>query len=127
MLISAQRLRHTKDITAVYQYGHKRGHRLLRLYAKPSQLSHSRATVVVSQQVDRRAVGRNLIKRRLRAALTMILPNLAAPHDIVIVANPAAAKADYQALQQALISTCQQQHLYDPIQHFSKTVRAKIN
>ena len=58
--------------------------------------------MAVSRKVDRRAVGRNRIKRVLRDAVRHLLPELAGG-DFVVVARHAAASADNEQIRQALI------------------------
>ena len=55
--------------------------------------------IVVGQKVDKRAVVRNKIKRRLRSILSQILP----PHTgLVIIAKPSILGLSYQILKQKL-------------------------
>lgn len=68
----------------------------------PTQLGIS-----VSQKVSKRAVVRNLIKRRLRVAFFSLLPQMSSGWQVVIVVKPGAAECDYgqflQELKQLLI------------------------
>lgn len=102
MLPRQQRLRFSTDIQAVYAQGAKAYHPLFRLLALPTRLASSRATVVVSKRVDKRAVVRNQVKRRLRALLLQRLQLCKKPHDIVLLAQPKAAKATAAELGQVL-------------------------
>lgn len=94
MLPRSRRVRLTADIQTVYSKGVKSYHSLLRISALPTTQAHSRATVVVSKRVHGNAVVRNRIKRRVRAALQRLLPNMRASYDIVVVAQAKAAQAD---------------------------------
>lgn len=48
----------------------------------------TRMTVVVSKQVSKRAVDRNRLKRRLRAHMAKLLPQLKRTVDMVITVQP---------------------------------------
>ncbi|MBI4407205.1 MAG: ribonuclease P protein component [Candidatus Kerfeldbacteria bacterium] len=102
MLPRQQRLRLSADIQAVYARGMKSYHPLFRLLALPTKLAQSRATVVVSKRVDKRAAVRNQVKRRLRALLLRRLKTLSQPHDVVLLVQPKAAKATAAELGQVL-------------------------
>lgn len=60
----------------------------------------ARMGLAVSRKVDKRAVGRNRIKRILREAFRLMRPQLASG-SYVVVARPAAATADAAALRAA--------------------------
>lgn len=63
----------------------------------------ARLGLAVSRKVDRRAVGRNRIKRVLRETFRHLRPQLA-PGSYVVVARPAAAAADGATLRAAFLS-----------------------
>lgn len=63
----------------------------------------ARLGLAVSRKVDRRAVGRNRIKRVLRETFRHLQPQLT-PGSYVVVARPAAAAADGVTLQAAFVS-----------------------
>lgn len=58
-----------------------------------------RPRIVVSQKVDKRAVVRNKIRRRLRSILNQILPSSTG---LVIIARPSIRHLSYQLLKQKL-------------------------
>jgi ribonuclease P protein component len=53
-------------------------------YIKRSQDKNSRVAVVVSRKVNKSAVVRNRIRRRLYEAVRLNLPNFSEPYDIII-------------------------------------------
>ena len=86
----------------------RRGSRLLVVHARRADAlrtdAHddvSRVGLVVSKAVGN-AVVRTRVKRRLRAQMALLLPSLPAGTDVVIRANPAAARATSQELGEAL-------------------------
>ena len=62
----------------------------------------SRAAVIVGLKVHKRSTKRNLIKRRLRAALQKFLPDFKAIVDVAIVAEPESVGRDQKSLAAAL-------------------------
>ena len=65
-----------------------------------------RAACVVSKKVSPRAVGRNLIKRRARAILSPLLPDLPAAH-YVFYAKKEALHADFSSIKNDLSKMCE--------------------
>lgn len=111
MVKQQQRLHRTADISAVYRRGKKVYHPLIRFLYLPNQRTSPRCTVVVSYKVSTQATQRNVVKRRLRAALRPQLLHLVQPHDMIVIAQPAARQASYQQLVQAFDQVVRQAKL----------------
>jgi ribonuclease P protein component len=96
------RLRKSSDFRRVYAARRRRDGRLLAVYCLPNQLAHVRVGLVVSTKVGG-AVVRNKVKRRLREVCREWLEG-AGHHglDLVIVARPESATAEFQDLRQEL-------------------------
>ena len=62
----------------------------------------NRVMVSVPKRLFKRAVRRNLLKRRLREAFRLLIPRLDDHTSYVVVARAAAAKADYRTLADSL-------------------------
>jgi ribonuclease P protein component len=58
-------------------------------------LPATRFGISVSQKVSKKAVIRNLLKRRLKAALRQLLPQVAAGWSVVIGVRPSAQGCEY--------------------------------
>jgi ribonuclease P protein component len=85
MLKSQNRLRKRADINRVYKRGsYGSGSGFLSAKVLSSGHAHSRAVVVVGKKVSKKAVTRNLIRRRLLSDLEKRLGTLGAGYDIVI-------------------------------------------
>ena len=85
MLGAANRLRTRRDIDRVYKKGsYGSGEGFISLKAAPGHAELSRAVIVVSKKVDKRAVVRNTIRRRLAASLAGIWATVPTGYDIVI-------------------------------------------
>ena len=61
--------------------------------------TRSQAVCVVSKKVSAHEVGRNLIKRRVRAALSNALSKLKQPHALVFTARSGAAEASFSEIR----------------------------
>lgn len=77
------------------------------IYLKRDEsLTHARFGFIVSKTVAG-AVGRNLVKRRLRAISREILKNHSSGFDFVVRALPAAKEFDWNRLQQEVLSNAE--------------------
>ncbi|MBD2232070.1 ribonuclease P protein component [Phormidium tenue] len=104
MLPKHHRLRRSRDFSQVYRQGRRAAsaHLLLRAWSIPSGAKAAipndpapRIGIVVSLKVHKRAVVRNRLKRRVRAALRTLLPRLRPAQWIVISLKPEAAECEY--------------------------------
>jgi len=62
----------------------------------PNELNHARLGLVVGKRVDRRAVGRNRVKRAIRESFRALH---LAPYDLVVIAKAPAANLKGKQLQ----------------------------
>jgi ribonuclease P protein component len=98
----AQRLRSSADFARTRDLSPRAWtHPLLVLYAAPNDLPHTRVGVTVSGRVGK-AVVRNKARRRIREAARRLLPRLVAGRDLLFIARPASANADWADLRQAV-------------------------
>ncbi|WP_448599434.1 ribonuclease P protein component [Thermoleptolyngbya sp.] len=70
--------------------------------AEQSGRSPTRIGITVSTKVSKRAVVRNRIKRRIRAALRELLPGFPTGWMIIIIVQPVAVKCNYKEILQEL-------------------------
>jgi ribonuclease P protein component len=94
-----QRLRRRQDFAAVYGRGRAAHGDLVSVRVLRTDQEHSRFGFAVSKRVGK-AVVRNRVKRRLRAAVAALAPP--AGWDVVISARAPAADAPYDDLVHAL-------------------------
>jgi ribonuclease P protein component len=88
MLSSANRLRSARDIARVYKQGvYGAGGGALSLKALRSGRATTRAVVVVGKKIDKRAVVRNRIRRRLIEQLRPKLATVGPGYDIVVTVH----------------------------------------
>jgi ribonuclease P protein component len=85
MLSSPNRLRKGRDIARVYKRGtYGAGRDQLSVKVARGLTGQSRAVVIVSKKVDKRAVVRNTNRRKLAGALADIWATVPAGYDIVV-------------------------------------------
>jgi ribonuclease P protein component len=111
------RLRRRQDFAVVYRHGLSRSSSHLTLRARQrsvitrsdpksdglkSESDTVQIGISISQKVSKRAVVRNRIKRRIRAAFRCILPTLKPGWQIVVVVKPSAVECDYHQFLQEL-------------------------
>ena len=111
VLAKPYRLRDFRDFSRVYKQGtrHRSPCLTLCVYDRLAQssdvtpeLSFIRIGVTVGYKVSKRAVIRNRIKRRIRAACRHLLPDLIPGKDVVITARSASIQCDYSEFLQQL-------------------------
>ncbi len=104
MLPRSQRLRLQRDITTVQRRGRSIGNRHFFVKFVPSSRNISRATVVVSLKVAKKAVVRNKIKRQVRAVLHKTLASIKKPHDIMIIVKRSALDLPFTEIEATIQS-----------------------
>ena len=100
MLAAKNHLRKEKDITRVYRRGsYGAGGGLLSVKAAPNGQPESRAVIVVSKKINKRAVVRNRIRRRLAAILASQWGTVASGYDIVVSVHVDIAELESSQLE----------------------------
>lgn len=86
-------------------------HRLVVLCVAPNALESSRFGFSVSKRVGG-AVVRNRVRRRLREIVRLRLPAIASGWDVVLIARPPIAQAEFRQIEAAVERLLQQAGLY---------------
>jgi ribonuclease P protein component len=107
----ALRLRSPRDFAAVRAHGRTVHGAALLLGWRANDLSHNQYGFVVGKRVGN-AVTRNLVKRRLRAIIQQLHPEIAPGHALVITAKAAAAGCSFTALQGEMQQLLRRAKLY---------------
>ena len=87
------RLRSKADFDRVFAGGRRRQSRYFRYTLLETDADGARLGMAVSRRVDKRAVVRNRLRRRIRESFRIARPQLP-PLDIVVTAKPEAAAAE---------------------------------
>jgi ribonuclease P protein component len=97
------RLKRRQDFSKVYQSGFRRKAAHFHLVVlKNRQGNESQFGISISKKVSKRAVVRNLIKRRIKAALRTLLPRLQPGWWLIVVVRSEATECDYWQILQEL-------------------------
>lgn len=99
-----------REYALVYAKGSAWAHDLAVVRALPNGLPLSRCGFSVGKRIGK-AVVRNRVKRRFREILRQT--SLRAGWDIVLIARPAAAAADYASLRKAIEELLSRAHLLE--------------
>lgn len=103
MLPRQHRLRASNDFARVYKSGKTLKTTLFRISTAKNGDRPTRVGVVVANKLEPSAVQRNELKRRVRAQLYPIAPQLIPGYDIVVLPQINAKKATAEELQQDLV------------------------
>jgi ribonuclease P protein component len=95
------RLTRSTDFTRVRRTGKSYAHPLVVLIVKPSEMDQIRVGISASHAVGN-AVNRNRAKRRIRACVDIILPDLKPGWDVVILARAPSREAPFEDLLTSL-------------------------
>jgi ribonuclease P protein component len=95
------RLTRSTDFKRVRRFGKSYAHPLLVLVTTNNEEQFSRVGITAGKSIGG-AVQRNRAKRRIRAAVRSIQPEIAPGWDIMLIARPAVITADYSQLEKAL-------------------------
>jgi len=95
----------------VYRHGHSVANVLLVLYYYPNQLAYSRFGFYVGRRIGK-AVVRNRVRRRMRAAAREVLELVVGGWDVAFTARPACAQADYDTIATAIVQVLHRAGLF---------------
>ena len=85
-------------------------HPLIRILVCDEPGEQRRVGIIVSKSVGS-AVTRNLVKRRIRSVADEFIQKLNIEAELLIIANPLSAKADYQQIRQAIMDALRKAEL----------------
>ena len=112
----------TEQYALVYSKGKSWACKLVVIRALPNSLAFSRCGFSVSKRVGK-AVTRNKVKRRLREIVRLI--PVKSGWDIVFIARPAAATADYANLRSSVVGLLSRSCLLKPVERNGSSVAVK--
>jgi len=103
MLPKKYRLRLKKDFDRIFQKGRFAGGRFFTMGCGKNDLDISRFAVVVSKKVDKRAVRRNLVRRRSGEIIRLGRGKIKTGFDFVFIAKPAVLGKTYKEIEKDII------------------------
>jgi ribonuclease P protein component len=92
-LPAKHRLKHEKDFATLAKSRKSVFGKLVGMKVRENSLPHSRFGIVVGLKVHKRAVKRNIVKRRIREILRAKLVSIKPGYDVMIMALPPAVPA----------------------------------
>ncbi len=99
-----ERLMKRSDFLSASSKGTKWVAKGMIVQANPNETGHCRAGFTVTKRLEKRAVGRNRMKRRLRAVAADVLPHAAKTGmDYVLIARTETATRPYEDLKRDLL------------------------
>jgi ribonuclease P protein component len=107
------RLRKRNDFERVRRYGRSFAHPLIVLIDHSNELAHSRFGVAAGRAVGK-AVERNRAKRRLRAILAPLIPEIVPGVDILLIARKPILEASHARLEGAVKQLLNKAKLFKP-------------
>jgi ribonuclease P protein component len=107
MLPKPQRLKKTKDFALMATKGRSIFGPLavlrVRLEARQPKTAPSKIGFIVSTKIFKRAVKRNLAKRRFRSAVRELLPQIPTGYHLLFILRPETLTADYQGMKDEIL------------------------
>jgi len=91
-----------KDFDLVFKTGRSCFDKFLGLKAAPNELKQHRLGIIISSKVSKKAVERNLLKRRLKEIIKKELVEISVDYDLVLVALPGACEKTFAELKQSI-------------------------
>jgi len=104
------RITRANDFRRVRQNSRTYTHPLIRILVCDEPGEQRRVGIIVSKSVGS-AVTRNLVKRRIRSVADEFIQKLNIEAELLIIANPLSAKADYQQIRQAIMDALRKAEL----------------
>ena len=104
MLPAKYRLKQEKDFSLLARSKKSAFSKALSMKMRENALPHSRFGVVVGLKVHKKAVRRNLLKRRIREILRSHLEEIKPGYDVMVLTQAKALEDEYAELETQLLS-----------------------
>lgn len=102
MFLRKNRLTKNKDFDNAFKNGFSSFDAVLGVKAVRNDLDFCRIGIMVGTKISKKAVERNKIKRRLRAAIKNFLPHIKAGYDVVVIAQPLVVEKDFIEIKKSM-------------------------
>ncbi len=111
MLPKEHRLKNEKDFELLFKKGRGVFDNFVGIKLKENNLDVSRFGFVVGVKVSKKAVKRNLVKRRLREVVKDKLKDIKPGFDVILIIRPAALDLKLDELKEKTIKSLTKAHL----------------
>lgn len=91
-----------KDFDLVFKAGRSCFDKIIGLKVTPNELNRHRLGIIISSKVSKKAVERNLLKRRLKEIIKKELSDLPGGYDLVLIALSGACTKTFVELNKAV-------------------------
>ena len=112
MAVKCERIKKDADFKMIFKTGKTATGRFVFLKIKKTKEKNSRFAVVAGLKVSKKAIERNKAKRRIKAVIGRIWPEMAKGNDIVIVVKKEAIPQKFSTLEEDLIKTINRAGLF---------------
>jgi len=102
MLPQKNRLIKEKDFNRIHKFGNFTGENFLAIKFQRNNLEVSRFGFLVGTKISKKAVERNLVKRRLRESIHLKLNNIKPGYDIIFLTKPEIVGKSYEKIDKAV-------------------------
>lgn len=115
MLRFSNRIRKKKDFDQVFKKGKAAYDKFLGVKALKSNSKINRFGIIVGLKISKKAVERNLIKRRIKAILNEEKNKIKTGNDIVIISLPPIKKIKYFEIKKSIQKNFKKLDLYNKL------------
>lgn len=105
-------LRKKKDFESVFKLGRSSYSQLMGVKVLPNDSLNLRVGFVISNKVSKKAVKRNLLRRRMRYLVAKHADTLKSGNDLVIIMLPAALGQPFADLEKSLLYNLKRLRIY---------------
>lgn len=112
MLAKTNRLKKEKDFKKIYRFGKKKKATFFIIRYLPNKFIDSRFGIVVPTTTTKKAVIRNLIRRKISEIIRLNLGKIKKGYDIIFLVFKLPTKDKYQILEKEILTVFQEIGLY---------------
>lgn len=112
MLKKTNRISRNKDFDRAFKAGRSFYSQILGIKAAKNERETNRLGILISVKVSKKAVTRNLFKRRIREIVKQELPKIKVGHDLVIIVLPKIIEKDFLEIKSTIIKGLRVLNLY---------------